>query len=246
MVTRRTMLKVGWAAMICRLVDLRSDVADERLLQLFCDDDDASLYGMYDLRKPFQNGSLTYGTDARCMVRAELLNPVVGDERRIPPAAQVFSNLWRPSNQWVPLGDLNLVSDRVDLQGEIDCPRCGSSCTVDVPEDFPVFNDNGEVSKDGRDLVYKYGMDPDTWKIRDKNCPVCHGLQMRGQTVVEVNGSNFALQYIEKIRQLPEPRIQTYDWPSAGKHNKLKRTGQIMLIEAGPFQGVLASIAKEV
>lgn len=83
---RRSFLKTVSAALMVPCVHLRREVDRESLMLAFCDEPEMS---RWDLDRPFSIGSLTYATDARHMVRAELSNRIDCGERR-------FRESWSP------------------------------------------------------------------------------------------------------------------------------------------------------
>lgn len=95
--TRRTVLKSIAAALMAPTVRLRTEIDREALMRPFCGED-----YRYSLSEPFQQGSLTYCTDSRRIIRAELTAPELVGERRLPNAVGLWNNKWR-DGRWTPI-----------------------------------------------------------------------------------------------------------------------------------------------
>lgn len=221
--TRRTALKAITAALMCPTIKLRDDYPDERLLRQFCNSDE---HYRYDHSTPYSVGSLSYATDARVLVRAELPSVQTIGERVMPPIERVWKLWWTPSpftpnTQWVPL-EGRLIVPTIRQEEYSRCPVCNSVASVQLAV-YPGSEEELEALK-------PFGWDVDSNSIRDRNCPECHGLEFKGNHLIQIHHTMFSAYYMRKLATLPNAEIC------------LDRTKTVLLVRAEAFQGILMSV----
>lgn len=223
--TRRTALAAIAAAIACPVVRLRKSIDAERLMLAFCDREE--WHPKWNLKEPIAIGSLTYATDTRGMIRAELANRQIIDDKKLPPCTEVWNKYWHPSQQWMPL---NQDAIRPVLTSRWpDCPECGCLATVCLGNEYPDFNDPAVYTE-----VHRYGYDSDTNSIRDKSCPVCHGLRYSGPSDVRVFGALHSSFLLKRIAALPNVMV----CPS-------RANDDVLLFRADGFEGCQMALFDE-
>jgi hypothetical protein len=227
METRRHFLKAGTAAMALvslfrPTVLLRPEITREALLMRFCDADAIR----YDLSTPFQQGSLTYATTGREIVRCEL-SSVIDDANPVkrPPAEELYKTLWIP--------DLNLKPfelPKIETLEESDFGQC------------PVCHDRRLPYLES-DADYPSDYDPDDNTIRDRSCHWCHDpktkrLRDKVKTIMRVDGFDFQFGRLAAIADIPNVRARAIKRNRTDKHGLLQFAGD-------GFQGISMSLASD-
>ena len=214
MISRRSVLKTIGAALLCPTIKLRSTVPDERLMLPFCDKE----YSRYKLDTTFGIGSLTYATDARAAIRAELPSRYETGLQKLPPIEAVWKSHWHPDNKWQPLEPID-VKPTFAFTDWNHCPTCGGKSTISLGENYP---DRSEM-----ETLLLYGYDVDENCIRDKSCPTCRGLEYYGPSVVQIAGVYHDAFTMRRVMALPNPLICR------------SRSGSgIVLFKADGFEGI--------
>lgn len=221
---RRTVLKSIAAALMCPNITLRQSFPDERLLAAFCEQG----CRIWDLESPFGLGSLTYATDRVTLIRCELPSRLEEGERRLPRCVpQVWEDYWHPKQQWVPLTPES--AKPVESYKKImwqPCPQCDSAASVSLGTEYPDFS-NQQIDRD----ITRFGYDVDTNCIRDKSCPVCHGLDYNGPSVAVVDGVRHSAYLLKRILALPGAEVcQSQSMPQA------------ILFRANGFEGISVGV----
>lgn len=195
MVTRRNFVQAIAGAMLVPIVDLRAAVPRENLMLQFCDGD---MSGRYRLNQPFGIGRWTYATDARSMIRAELVTRNEVGEMRLPPVENVWNEIWHPTRHWRVLDDA-MMTTTIIKEWQM-CPHCGGA-RVSYGESYPT--DQSELYE----LVSKYSYDSDDNTTRDRSCNVCHGLEYTDAAFSDVLGLPHSTFGLKRIAALPNPMV---------------------------------------
>lgn len=205
-------MKAIGAAMTVPIIDLRKSVPRENLLLQFCGED-----SRYRLDQPFGVGSLTYATDARAMIRAELVTRNEVGEMRLPPVARVWGEHWNPTGQWREL-DEKMMEPTIIKEFQ-SCPKCGGE-KVSFGEGYPpppeVFG-----------LITNYSYDVDDNTLRDRSCSLCHGLDYTDPAWSDVLGVHHNSHMLKRIAALPNAMVCL----SASREDAI-------LFRADGFQGI--------
>lgn len=221
---RRTALKIVGSALFAPIVKLRQAVDQERLLRAFCDDDSGG--GRYDLADPFSFGSLTYASDYRHVVRAELSSRIEDGTRRIPDVHQVWDRYWQPS-QFVPF-ELPDVDSPLLLMPDCKyggvCPLCDDR-RLSFGEHYP-------SSQEESDALIDY--DPDDNTVRDSSCPLCNGQTFLGPSQLLVCGVKLSYSRLKPLAALPNVRV-------AGNLRQESTEGPLVF-KADGFEGLAMGI----
>lgn len=191
---RRSFLKLVAASFMVPCVQLRREIDRESLILAFCDTDSFR----YDFDRPFAIGSLTYATDSRHMVRAELSNRREDGERRLPEnVEECFNKYWNPG-EWRPF-ELPPIESLVKYPVEMDktgmCPLCGDRW-IFLGDRYP-----NEDEMEHLRLTASY--DVDTNEIRDTSCQLCHGRDYYGPSSLEVCGVLLSYHRLKPIAAIP-------------------------------------------
>jgi len=221
MITRRTTLKAIAAAIMAPTIQLRQSIPDERLLAAFCDTE--PMYcSRYHLSEPFGHGSLTYATDAKAMVRAEIGNRLEVGERRLPPNIDdIWSSHFEPDGKWRPLTLDDIAPTKVCPLSCVPCPECGGR-RISLGDTYPDFEDPVVDA-----MMHKKGYDVDDNSILDANCKTCRGMNYHGKSIFLFNGIEHATHACRRIVALPNVRVcQSRFVPEA------------MLFRADGFEGI--------
>lgn len=222
---RRSALKTIGLTLLAPIVRLRQTVDRENLLRAFCDDWEG---GRYNLQYPFSVGSLTYGSDLRHLVRAELSSVVEDGTRKIPDVEWAWNQYWHPSRfvpfELPPADSPRLVTPRDDW-GAI-CPLCDDRRIS--------FGDRHPASLDEVPPDY----DPDDNTYRDPSCPLCRGRTFYGPSQLIVEGVRMSYSRLKPIAALPNVRV-------AG--NMVRQEGQPgpLVFVADGFEGMAMGIRDE-
>lgn len=197
--TRRTALKAIAAALMAPTIRLRPEIDREALMRPFCDVDEGF---RYQLNAPFQQGSLTYCSDSRRIIRAELTCPEVVGERRLPNAVELWGRHWR-NGQWMPgerpqITDLLVSLDR-DISGV--CPKCLGR-RISLGDKYPDSEDTTPIN-----------YDPDDNSIGDASCEQCRGLTYYGPSEVNIGGLRYCYGMLAPMYDLPGLRISPSGHP---------------------------------
>lgn len=195
--TRRTVLKSIAAALMAPTVRLRQEIDREALMRPFCGED-----LRYSISEPFQQGSLTYCTDARRIIRAELTMPELVGERRLPNAVGLWNKNWR-DGQWIPI-EKPAIKDLLLPNTEeywCVCPECFGR-RISLGETYPDPNDEANERK-----IHQLGYDIDDNTIRDETCPLCKGREYDGPSEFEIHGIRHSWHIIAPIFDLPNVRF---------------------------------------
>jgi hypothetical protein len=221
-VSRRTVLKGIAAVIMAPTIQLRASVPDERLLLPFCNAETTR----WSLEAPFGWGSLTYATDTRAMIRAEIANRQEVGERRLPPKIdQIWENWFRPAQQWRPLTPDDIQPTIAEQIGM--CFECGDR-RVSIGSEYPEFNHEG-VLKDARLRRLQYDIDDNT--IRDESCPTCKGLDYGHKNITLICGQEHQSHHLKRILALPNVMVCASEW-NPEKH------APGLLFRADGFEGI--------
>jgi hypothetical protein len=219
--SRRSVLKGIAAAMMAPTIQLRASVPDERLLLPFC----ASEFSRYSLDAPFGWGSLTYASDSRAMIRAEIGNRQEVGERRLPNVQQVWDCWFRPAPQWRPLTPSDIEPTAQDEVGR--CWLCGDR-RVSYGPDFPEVNEFGQFADE---RCNRLGYDIDNNTIRDESCPRCKGRDFGHNTLCELFGQEHQSHNLRRIVALPNVMV------CASLHHP-EQHAPALLFKADGFEGI--------
>lgn len=219
MISRRSAIKLIASAITVPLIKLRESVPDEKLMLAFCDADVCR----YDCSKPFGVGSLTYATDSRAMVRAEIVNRQECGEIKTPPCDAIWGKYWQPTGQWKPL-------TLEDIQPTIEhwclCPDCGSR-RIELPE-YPDLSDPIVNAR-----YHRMAYDVDDNSIRDTSCKTCRGSDEKKPSAAEILGVRHSTWFARRILNLPNAKVcRTQFIPEA------------LLFVADGFEGVSLGVTK--
>jgi hypothetical protein len=220
-ISRRSVLKGIAAAMMAPTIQLRPSVPDERLMLAFCDPD----CSRWAIDAPFGWGSLTYATDTRAMIRAEIANRQEVGERKLPPKIdQIWESWFRPARQWRQLdpSDIEPTHDGIGV-----CWECGDR-RVSLGESYPELDEWGSFS-DKR--LYRLDYDIDDNTIRDESCPRCKGMDSGHKTVAVLFGQEHQSHNLKRIIALPNVMV----CPS---ELSLERHAPGLLFRADGFEGI--------
>lgn len=183
---RRSFLKTMAGAFTAALVNLRPTIDNERLMIPFCDPD----YQRFDFASPFGIESLTYATDGKAMIRAEIARREEYGERRLPSnIADIWRAHWNHGGQWVPVQEYLTPT----LHNDDDCPECGDR-RIDHGDDWPI-------------LTNLLDYDPDTNTSRDPSCVLCKGRSYPGLNVCVIDGVHHNAFKLRRIAALPNAVI---------------------------------------
>jgi hypothetical protein len=202
---------------------LRNEIDRESILLGFCDH--AQSVMRYDLSSPFTLGSLTYSTDARVMVRAELSSPI-DDGRDIlrPPAEETFKQLWRDGLKY---HDLELLRLEDLSEGYGVCPACDG-------RRIPVSQDQWEQYWDDDDF------EPDDSTISDRTCE-WHWDRRKNEPrekvkcIATIDGLGFNQFYLKKVATIPNVRV------AASLNDPSANVGLLQFFGDG-FEGMLMGV----
>lgn len=217
--TRRTVLKTIAAALMAPTIRLRPEIDREALMRPFCGGD-----YRYSLSEPFQQGSLTYCSDAYRVIRAELTAPEIVGERRLPNAAGLWARHWK-QGQWKPV-ERPRISELLLPRGKDRdgvCPKCLGR-RISLGDEYPDTDDN-EVAE----RIYKLGFDVDDNTVRDESCKHCRGLDYYGPSQVEIAGFRFSYHLLAPMYDLPGVIIRP---PTNNEDDP-------MLFQADGFEGMV-------
>jgi hypothetical protein len=218
--TRRTTLKAIAAALMAPTIRLRPEIDREALMRPFCDTTEGY---RYQTNEPFQQGSLTYCTDSRRIIRAELtLTEIVG-ERRLPNAVGLWGQHWHPS-QWIEIERPEISQLLIPIGNDYGstCPQCLGR-RISLGDQYPDENDPRLIN-----------YDPDDNTIGDESCSLCRGLDYFGPSEMEIGGHRFAYRLMAPIFDLPGVKF------SPPKHKE-----EPGLFLADGFEGMLMPLAYE-
>jgi len=220
-ISRRTVLRGIAAALMAPTIQLRASVPDERLLLPFCNAD----ITRWNLDAPFGLGSLTYATDTRAMIRAEIANRQEVGERKLPPKIdEIWANWFRPAQQW-----RRLTSE--DIQPTVEdcgpCFVCGDR-RVSAGEFQPEWDYYGVLTdKTMRSLDY----DCDDHTIRDASCGHCKGQSNGHNNIAVIFGQEHKAYDLKRILALPNAMVCESEW-----HPDKHAPG--LLFRADGFEGI--------
>lgn len=195
--TRRTVLKSIAAALMAPTVRLRQEIDREALMRPFCGED-----LRYSLSEPFQQGSLTYCSDTRRIIRAELTCPELVGERRLPNAVGLWNEKWR-DGQWIEIERPEITDLLPSPLEDLDnvCPLCLGR-RISLGAEYP-YRHNKEMDE----RMYRLGYDPDDNTIRDETCPRCQGRDYYGPSEFAINGLRYRWAMLAPIFDLPNVRF---------------------------------------
>lgn len=197
-INRRAALKSLAAAVMVPCVRLREDIDREAIMAGFCYTDRC----LYDIDKPFTVGSLTYATDARWAIRAELSGAAHDGERILPPIERAWKKYWVPQGAFREF-ELPHWSHASVTPARTwgHCPECGDR-RVSYGDCYPpadALNNKNWV------LAHDYDIDDNT--VRDKSCAVCRGKEWKGPCQIRVLGHLHDYWRLKRILSLPSGRI---------------------------------------
>jgi hypothetical protein len=220
---RQTTAAVALAGLFRPTVLLRESIDREAILKKFCER--YPLNTRYAIAEPFSVDSLTYATDGRWMIRAELAAPIdAGEPKRRPPVHEVFDR-WDHSRA---MREMESPTDSDLLWGSgLACPHCQDK-RVDVSDDWERYAD--ALDFDGDDCT-----------IGDRNCPVCWDPVLnRGRgaypCMVKIGGYHFEAVRVREILAIPGMRVG-----AAPAWFENRRVG-VLQFEGNGFQGIMAGV----
>jgi hypothetical protein len=226
-VSRRTVLKGIAAAIMAPTIQLRASVPDERLMLAFCDPD----CSRWAIDAPFGWGSLTYATDTRAMIRAEIANRQEVGERKLPPKIdQIWESWFRPAQQWRQLTPDDIQPTIADGIGM--CFECGDR-RVSYGDEYPDLNEWGYFTDE---RCGRLGYDIDDNTIRDESCPTCKGLAYGHKNITVICGQEHQSHNLKRILALPNAMV----CPSE-LHMDKHAPG--LLFRADGFEGIALGLA---
>ena len=210
--TRRTVLKSIAAILMAPTIRLRPEIDREALMRPFCGES-----CRYSLEEPFQQGSLTYCTDARRIIRAELTCPEIVGERRLPNAVRLWRNHWR-NGQWIPVERPQISELLMPHYQGVDgvCPKCLGR-RISLGDQYPAGDYNTFPS-----------YDPDDNSIGDTSCEQCQGRAYYGPSEVEIGGYRFCYAMLSPMYDIPDVQIIPPRFPD-----------EPMLFRADGFEGMV-------
>lgn len=226
MTTRRTVLKTIAAALMCPTIQLRQSIPDERLLSAFCAGGGDYYSMLFSIGEPFGVDSLTYATDSKAMIRAEIANRCEVGEKRLPPVGKVWPEYWHHNGQWRPLEPGDIRPTIVDV--DCVCPDCGGR-RVSLGDNFPDFSDPVADA-----MIHRLGYDVDDNSIRDASCMTCRGLKYAGPNITEICGVLHQTFRLRRILALPNVQVTR---SLANRH--------ALLFRADGFEGISLGVVKE-
>lgn len=204
---------------------LRNEIDRESILLGFCDH--AQHIMRYDLSSPFTLGSLTYATDARVMVRAELSSPIDdGKDVLRPQADKTFKQLWR---EGLKFHDLELARLEDLAEGHATCPACeGRRVQVSHDDWERYWNDDD--------------FDPDDSTIGDRNCDWCWDRAKNRpresvKCIDRVDGFEFSHSLLKKVSTIPNVRV-------AASVNDSKHNVGLLQFFGDGFEGMLIGVRR--
>ncbi len=186
---RRNFMMTMATAVLGPLVNLRKEVSAENLMRAFCAEERCS---RFDLESPFGVGSLTYATDSRAMIRAELSTREEYGQRFLPPVRSVWPHYWNPTGIWAPVEEFLQPTIGRDYQC---CPECGNR-RVSLGDQYPEENDPRLID-----------YDPDDNSVRDTSCVLCHGRDFGGKGISDVMGVYHMTFLLRRIAALPNALV---------------------------------------
>lgn len=193
-VTRRTVLKTIAATLLAPTIALRREIDREALVSAFCGES-----FRYSIDKPFLHGGLTYATDARGIIRAELAAPLLdGANRKLPNVAKCWEDCWRPSTKFVPF-ELPPVGGLLTNKYGGTCPVC---CGRRVP--INVDLDSGWCAS--REASER-GFDIDDMTVLDESCEHCNGKEFFGPSLAKIGNTFHSYHLIKRIAALPSVQV---------------------------------------
>lgn len=216
------------AAMFGPRITLRSEIDREKLMLPFCDS-----WGnaRWDLDAPFGVGSLTYATDAKRIIRAELNNRKEEGERRIPRVESLWLKEWHPVGELFPFERPSLDSIRYGFHGFCDCPACGGRRVPwdGVGKEYPNLDDAGF-----KHLERERGYDVDDNCVFDPSCETCKGRPYKGPSLLRFRDQFYSAALLLPIWDLPNVRL--------GVGPADKDGGRRLLFTADGFEGIVCPI----
>lgn len=222
--TRRQFTKtIGTAlgvALMHPTILLRPTVSREAILQSFCEDSWSK-----NIATPFTQGSLTYATNAREIIRCELIN-TIDDAKPIkrPDADKVFSSLWNH--------DLAMYRSDLPSIETLIAHHCGL-CPVCLDRRIA-------ATRHATDYYYDEDYDPNDHTTSDRTCEWCYDQKTntrkeKVRAIGEVDGCYFQYARIAKIAKVPNVRWAAY---RSGRNNEdANRVGLLQFVGDG-FQGL--------
>lgn len=185
---------------LATLVRLRPEIDREAMLAAFCRDPRYGS-GRYDLDYPFGHGSLTYATDARSIVRAEIANRREDGERTLPDVRTCWDKYWHPAGEFIPYHLPPIDTLTLGRNGDYGvCPLC-SGRRVSVGEHYPTY----EWTESREAFLRDYDIDDNT--TLDKSCELCSGKLYDGPWQVRVAGVLMDYSRLKPIAALPNVRV---------------------------------------
>ena len=139
-------------------------------------------------RLPFGVGSLT-ATDARRIIRAEIISRKEVGERRIPNVNGLWRDEWKPDGELIPFEKPPLSSIRWGFHNHGDCPDCGGRRIPwdGVGKEYPNLDDAGF-----KHLERERGYDVDDNCVFDPACRTCRGRPYKGPSLFEFRGQFYS------------------------------------------------------
>lgn len=217
---------VAAAALFGPKISLRSEIDRERLMLPFCGEN-----YRWDLAAPFGVGSLTYATDARRIIRAEIIGRKEVGERRIPNVNGLWRDEWKPDGELIPFEKPPLSSIRWGFHNHGDCPDCGGRRIPwdGVGKEYPNLDDAGF-----KHLERERGYDVDDNCVFDPACRTCRGRPYKGPSLFEFRGQFYSAALLLPIWDLPGVKIGVAQ-PDRDKERKL-------LFAADGFEGIVCPV----
>jgi hypothetical protein len=183
----------GAATLYAPTVLLRESIDREAILRSFCVREYCC---RYDIADPFSQGAWTYATDARWIVRAELVSMVDdGEPKRRPNAELICSGLWDDS---AVMREFCMPALDHLVEGYEDCPVCKGR-RIDVRDNWTAYT--GDLD-----------FDPDDGTIADRSCawcwdPVKKKTKSKIKSCVMFGDKVFGANRLANILSIPDVRI---------------------------------------
>jgi hypothetical protein len=181
----------------------------------------------WSLKDPFQQGSLTYASDTRRIIRGELTAPEISGERRLPDAAKVYETEWQP-RRWFDM-DRPALESLVKWSSSEDgpCPACHDRMIS--------HGKNYDLQKiaDWEKRGVRWDVDENV--SGDESCEVCKGTYYKGPCYLPVGRDLYAFGLLAPI----------WDFPGQVRFAENRRDGGPLLFEVDGFQGMVMPMKRE-
>lgn len=218
---RRSFLKVAAACWLAPNALFRREVDAAAILRSFTD----SEYSVYAIGDPFRLGGLTYATNGRQAIRADISHAEAdGENLRRPALDFVFSRFETPT-RWIPWQVPAVESLTIGVAGGNVCPVCEGKRRK-VLDYFPT---DEQCETDPALADY----DVDDNSVPDPACEYCRGTYTKRPSVVEVFGQFHTAALLKKLSAIPGLEIAR----SSDQMPFETQRREILLFRGGGFEG---------